>query len=501
MKKIIYIFLLVLFCQLTVYGQKETSWWHFGYNSGLNFNSLSNAKASDGTVVTNMPTPIVGSLSTSEGCFTVSTYDGKLLFSSDGSIVYDKNGNPMINGSGLLGGNSATQSGIAIPKPGSLTEYYVVTVPPDYTNFPDGIRYSVVDLSKREGLGEVVLATKNSLIKAGAVYENIAAVPNANGKDYWLLHRSSGEFYVWAITVAGISTTPHQKLASTLIPSVANSHVGELILSDDHTKLAAATYIARTVVTAKFDSSTGLISDLRSNTLPASTYPEPYGVTFSPNSDYLYVTTGYNDNGLLYVGKWDALRAGGAFTYLTDKISNLKKGVDNRLYGIHSYRRTAPLTGFARTRNLSVVLNPDQGGTNIKFFPDFLINDAYLGLPTFAAGFIRIIPKERPFACTANDRTYIVEVDLTGGNAPARLEWNFGDGTPIVSQAVITTQNKQPQNHKYNKSGVYTITVTPYKGDGTMLDIVIMQANIVDCTLKSNRMTRSELLNSRQMMN
>ena len=149
--------------------QKETSWWHFGYKAGLNFNSLNNATASDGTVVPNMPEAIVGPLSTSEGCFTVSTYNGNLLFSSDGSTVYDKNGNVMSNGTGLLGGPSSTQSGIAVPKPGSTTEYYIITVPQDYTAYPNGIRYSIVDISKNAGLGAVT--SKNNVIKSGAVYE------------------------------------------------------------------------------------------------------------------------------------------------------------------------------------------------------------------------------------------------------------------------------------------------------------------------------------------
>lgn len=145
-------------------------------------------------------------------------------------------------------------------------------------------------------------------------------------------------------------------------------------------------------------------------------------------------------------------------------------------------------------------MNPDDGGSIIKYFPDYLKNTAALGLPTFATGFIRIIPKEQPFACAANRRTYSVEVDLSGGNVPSRLEWNFGDGTPVINQTVSSSQSKYLQLHSYTDGGMYTITITPYKGDGTALPPITMLANIVYCSLKSNNMTRSDLHNSKQMI-
>lgn len=477
-------FLIVFFCQLGVYGQKETSWWHFGYNSGLNFNSLSNATANDGTVVADMPESIVGSLYTAEGSFTLSTYDGNLLMSSDGTTVYSKDGSVMSGGTGLLGGSSATQSGIVVPKPGSLDEYYIITVPQDLA--ANGIRYSVANLSMNGGLGAIT--SKNNIIKAGVVYENIAAVPNANGKDYWLIHRTGQTFDVWAITADGISSTPHQTISSAAISVVAASYVGETIVSPDYTKLVTCTWTGAQVISSDFNPATGFISDIKVQSLPITTY----GGAFSANNKYIYVTSGYN-NASAYVNTWEDMRAGTAFKLLAGGLSNLRRGMDNRLYAI--------LSGLGYpTRHLYVVLNPDDGGTNVKYFPNYLKNSAYLGLPTFAAGFIRIIPKEQPFACASHNRTYSVTVDLSGGNVPSKLIWDFGDGSPAVIQLVSSSQSKYSQVHSYNNAGQYTISITPYKGDGSAIEAISMQANIVHCTLKSNRMTRSELLNSKQMM-
>ena len=490
MKKIIYIFLIVLFCQLTVYGQKETSWWHFGYKSGLNFNVLSNVAAQDGTVISDMPEPIVGPLYTREGCFTVSTYDGKLLFSSDGSTVYDRNGDIMTNGTGLLGDFSATQSGVALPKPGSLTEYYVITVPAMGGGVgTDGLRYSVVDISKNGGLGTVI--SKNTIIKAGYVYENIAAVPNANGKDYWLIHRADKTFYIYAVTSAGISSTPHFTLDNSDI--ALGGPQGEVIVSYDFKKIISVNWGGKQVISANFDPRTGVVSDIRVIGCSFQTY----GGTFSPNGKYFYIGTGFESSGKLYSNTWDNLRNGAQMNFLADGFSNIKVGMDKRLYGIQLKMVGAVETP---TKNLAVVLNPDDGGSNIKYFPDYLKNTAAFGLPTFAAGFIRIIPKEQPFACAAHQRTYSVEIDLSGGNVPSRLVWDFGDGTPVINQNVTSSQSKYSQRHSYTDAGMYTITITPYKSDGTAIEAITMLANIVYCSLKSNSMTRSELLNSKQMM-
>ena len=488
MKKITYLFLIVLFSQLNVYGQKETSWWHFGFNSGLDFNSLSNATASDATIVPNMPQAIVGALSTYEGCFTVSTYDGNFLFSSDGITIYDKNYNVMPNGTALLGDPSATQSGIVIPRPGSSTQYYVVTVPAQ--GAPNGLRYSVVDMLLNGGLGDVVTASKNTIIKSGAVFENIAAVPNANGEDYWLLHRLGQTFYVFAVTATGISSTPNQTISNTSITAVpASGGLGELIVSSDYTKILSCSWTANQIISAQFNNATGMVSGIQAQTIPVITY----AACFSPDNNHIYVTSGYTSP-QIYHNTWSGLRAGTASTFLSYGPSNLKPGIDGRLYGIQS-----PGPGL-RSKHLYVIMNPNAGGTVLKYFPNYLINDAYLGLPSFPAGFIRIIPKSKPFACVAHSRTYGVEIDLSGGNTPVKLEWNFGDGTSVVSQTVTLPQTEYVMKHTYSSSGLYTIVVTPYKADGTKAKIITMQANIVNCTLRSNRMTRSDLLNSKQIM-
>lgn len=97
------------------YAQKEMNTWYFGVNAGLDFSKMVNKK-SDSNQNAKVPTYIPnGSISTSEGCFTISDSEGNLLMSSDGTTVYNKNATSttgaagyMQNGTGLLGNASAT---------------------------------------------------------------------------------------------------------------------------------------------------------------------------------------------------------------------------------------------------------------------------------------------------------------------------------------------------------------------------------------------------------
>ena len=103
----------------TSHSQREASRWYFGDKAGLDFNSGVPVALTD------------GELRTHEGCSTISDQNGNLLFYSDGFNVWDKAHKLMPNGTnplGLLGHESSTQSAIIIPRPGSLTQYYIFTV-------------------------------------------------------------------------------------------------------------------------------------------------------------------------------------------------------------------------------------------------------------------------------------------------------------------------------------------------------------------------------------
>lgn len=196
MKRFILIFALIT-AGVVVFGQKQANYWYFGHNAGLSF-SLG------------PPSPLTnGALYTGEGCSSISTAEGALLFYTDGRFVYDKNHNQMPNGSGLLGHSSSTQSGIIVPKPGSTTEYYIFTVDAADNGLANGLCYSKVDLTLNNGLGDVVTTEKNiSLVPLAC--EKVTAVGHADGNTFWVITKKWGnaDFYAYRITYDGVVTTP-----------------------------------------------------------------------------------------------------------------------------------------------------------------------------------------------------------------------------------------------------------------------------------------------------
>jgi hypothetical protein len=123
----------------------------------------------------------------------------------------------MPNGAGLFGnagsGYSTAQGVTIVPMPGDSQKYYLFSLrtansPIAATDF--FLYYSIVDMSLNGGAGDVVAASKNTLLDGtGDLGEAMLAV-QGNNCDVWLvLHkRNVPVFKSYQITSAGINTTP-----------------------------------------------------------------------------------------------------------------------------------------------------------------------------------------------------------------------------------------------------------------------------------------------------
>jgi hypothetical protein len=98
-------------------------------------------------------------ISTPEGSASVADrLTGALLFYTNGVTVWNANNQVMSNGTGLLGGTAAllssTTAAVIVPKPGSISLFYIVTIDEQFNG--NGVRYSVVDMTLNGGLGDIV---------------------------------------------------------------------------------------------------------------------------------------------------------------------------------------------------------------------------------------------------------------------------------------------------------------------------------------------------------
>ncbi|WP_452220427.1 T9SS type B sorting domain-containing protein [Lacinutrix salivirga] len=437
-----YLFLVfIAFCFQYSFGQNEAAIWYFGNNVGLDFTSGNPEVLTD------------GQLSTFEGCSTIATPDGDLLFYTDGITIWDKNHQIMPNGNGLLGDPSSTQSALIVPKPNDINRYYVFTV--DNEAGQSGLRFSEVDMTLNNGDGAVT-ATKNVLLSTPTT-EKISAVQHANGTDFWVVSHSwqSQNFIAYLVSPTGVTTTP-------VISSVGFFHgngvvaqtIGYLKISPDASKLALAIYgNGSKVEIFDFDNSTGVVSNpIRlENPVFANSGGGAYGIEFSPDSSILYVSELLYNINSSSVYQFDlsdfnltSIVASQHTLYQgSDFIGAIQLAVDGKIYLANES------TTFLDVINSPNVLGPDANYLNKGL--DLNGFTCYLGLPPFIQSFFNASFQVNN-TCFGSPTEFILDATDTVDS----VLWDFGDGT---------TSTEESPTHIYLATGTYTVSAIVNSGN------------------------------------
>jgi hypothetical protein len=358
----------------TIHGfsQGEATKWFFGTNAGLDFSSGS-------------PVVISGSLTTSEGCSSVSNASGNLLFYTNGVSVWDRTHTVMNNGSGLTGDISSTQSALIVPNPASNSQYYIFTTAAD--GGANGFRYSIVDMTLNSGNGDVTTA-KNVLL-TDTVTEKIAAIRDPSGDSFWIvIHKwGSNAFYSYHLTPAGLSAPVISNAGMVHTTSVIQNTYGQMKFNMCGDKLAVAIGYQNAVEIFDFNSTTGVVS----NPLTLTMGDHVYGVEFSKNSMFLYVTcydataklSQYN----LSLATAPLIMASKTPLSVTDDLYGMQIGPDGKIYVARSFG----------TPFLGLIDSPDTPGSSCNYSdfgldldPGFNGVNAALSLPGFMQSYLKI---------------------------------------------------------------------------------------------------------------
>lgn len=401
-----------------VLGQNEASYWYFGQNAGLRFN------AETGTVaaLTN------GALNTLEGCTSISDANGNLLFYSDGSTVWNRNHQVMLNGLGLRGDDSSTSSGVIVPKPQDPDFYYIFTVDePHHDNssaFPnnsandginDGLMYSRVNINDDNGLGAVDNVEKNiPLITYDPAIpiqndfkcsEKITAVGANDCSSIWVVTHFGDKFYAFKVDANGVNTTPVISTVGPYIPyeGYRRNALGYLKASPDGSKLLVAHYGEATLLATNapgsvwlfdFNNDTGEVTNSL-ELYSAQNNNSPYGVEFSAENRKAYATVGGGPSGTngSQILQWDlesadipnSLQIIHSSTALS--AGALQLGIDRRIY-----RAQVDFSNFNNSgRHLGVISNPEESGLGANYIEQGILLDitgtsqnlSRIGLPPF----------------------------------------------------------------------------------------------------------------------
>lgn len=401
--------------------QKEATYWFFGAHAGLYFNHAG-------------PVPEIGSkMLSQDGCAVMSDKStGELLFYSNGRNVWNRDHKQMPNSldfqddcwSGII------QSALIVPMPGESTKYYLfsifytseiggsIFIKPncDYSHYSTPLfrelRYSIVDMSLDNGLGDIVSSQKYVPLQTN-VTDKLTAIPHSNGSDYWIITHefNSNSFIVFLLSSAGISVptsinigSPHVFKEDGLFQD--EESWGQMKASPDGRRIACAVSSGkRPLDMFDFDASTGLISNYTDLGLVGG----QFGISFSPDNTKLYVTSADRPNPSEYpypdvilqfdlgAGDIEAIRASRRSLFRDNTLTNvpghgtfdgflllemsMQLGLDGKLYVTGDYAYAPSGNGI-----MVIIEKPNVAGVgcevNYQSF-DFGGGAVGTGLPNF----------------------------------------------------------------------------------------------------------------------
>ena len=427
---------------LISFAQKEAYNWYFGQNAAISFE-------------TSPPQFVPGSnMSAFEGCASISDGDGNLLFYTNGINVWDKTHSIMPNGTGLFGNMSSSQSAVIVKAVNETNVYYIFTASPyDDPGVDNGLNYSVVDMTANSGNGDVV--TKNVQLEANTT-EKITIVAHSNGTDYWVITSKSkkNEYLAFKVTESGISATPVSSPVGSLGFSIdPTNSLGYMKPSPDG-KYIAACFWGKGVELLEFNNTTGELTNPIDIVTGDKYY---YGMEFSPNGKYVYIT--YNDPAAPpIVGRvWQYDISSGDETTIQssayqvfetqNQVGTVQLGPDNKIY-----------CAAISQNYLSVINEPNMPQAACDFVEvavSLSSQKSYMGLPPFYVfNFQSSATISYTDSCYADSTMFNVQ---NLGQADS-IKWNFDD----IPSGVANTSTDTAAEHVFTSAGNYSVKLIRY---------------------------------------
>jgi len=241
---------------------------------------------------------------------------GKLLFYTNGCTIANRDHEEMANGAEInegglvykyncLGyfsqgdnlGYPTHQGCLILPWPGKAKRYMLLHLhKPDTMSlwYIENLKYSVVDMSGDDGLGEVI--EKNHQVYQDTFLDMLTSVRHANGRDWWIVlpKYNMGRYYSFLLSPEGISEPIIQDIGNP----VAHPTWGIQAMFSPNGKKYANMSPETGLQVFDFDRCSGNMKavfhcdDLVFRTDILSSYA--CGVAFSPSSRFLYVVSGIN---------------------------------------------------------------------------------------------------------------------------------------------------------------------------------------------------------------
>ncbi|MFA6059747.1 MAG: T9SS type A sorting domain-containing protein [Taibaiella sp.] len=478
---------------------KENYNWKFYQNGGLSFIN-NNPVADTSSARWNYTT----SSGTVEAVNTASVSDaqGNLLFYTDAYHVWDKNHHPMPNGNDLQTGN-ALEATLILPVLENHDQYYIVHMSGIITLLgadPDAyqLRYTKVDMTLNNGLGDVVTSQKNILI-ASNLSGSMKAIPG-NDCNIWLVTHDlyNTQFKVFEINASGINTTPVTSNVGNGVVGFMGplSFIGNMAVSHDRSRLAFAQYggdLVPIIELFDFNPSTAAITNAA--VIDTVAFIAGYSLCFSPNNSKLYFsmlnpgeTYPNNPNNLhiesslfqYNISAGTPAAINNSRVLLSDSISSynnvMRLGPNGKIYLASSYGGdTSTTSGYFYAGNqdpsnysgppfqayVGCIQNPDVVGAGCNFNRKAVALQSYSsGAETMGGGFVKPYPNDTVFArhdtlgCNLSSGTMVLQ-------SPSALSFHFewDNGSTTAQRTVNASGTYWVRNGDYCHYRVDTFVV------------------------------------------
>ncbi|MBM3185482.1 MAG: PKD domain-containing protein, partial [Bacteroidetes bacterium] len=430
---------------------KRAAKWYMGNTVALNF------------LCASPPTPLDDCTSSYSGNMennvSISDDNGNLLFYAYDNVVKNRNHVVMPNGSGLNTDYSASQGFLPVPHPTNPNRYYLFTIG---SNGGTGFYYSEIDLLANGGLGDVVPATKNTMLLAG-VPEHLTAVESCIAGETWVIVHDANNIYSFRLSAAGIS-------APVVSPSPVSlpSSPGQIKASPTGRHIALSVQNSSSFLFT-FDNETGEVCYKETLTHGG------YGCSFSNNGQYFYANEMFqgiyqynvyaanvDPTGVLVYDPW----SGGTFLY-----GGMHLGPDCKLY---VFGQGQPLG--------TVINNPNAAGAacNIQVASFPLSN----GTPVYSghfssANYVQSWFKDPTYVEPVIDANFTfvaacIPTPINFTNTSVQISdcptysWNFGD----PSSGVNNVSSLENPSHVYSEPGTYNVSLTITERCQTSTEII-----------------------------
>ncbi len=415
--------------------------WYFGNKAALDFNQGAP------TVLSN------NVMRASEGSASIADNDGKLLFYSNGLQVFNRKHELMLNGDNLAGNSSSLQACVIVQVTGNDSMYYLFTTDAFENNFKIGYTYSIINLKRDNGYGEVI--SKNNILTTSCS-ERLTAARHGNGSDTWIItnDNSSNVFRSWLMTCNGLSSVPVTSTTGDILNDDVIMNIGMMKVSPDGKKFCQTNYPVLNEIGGQgnfvqlfdFDNLTGTISNPIKIASAGAYY---YGCDFSPNSQLLYLlrsTTKMIDQYEIRLAPAAAILGSRIEIPAQLDLTGIQLAPDGRIY-------------LSKTSEfLSIINAPDVKGTGCNYVSNQLSlspGSSTLQLPAFMND-INIDPYNTFTYDIADTCDGLVQLNgFTNIIGSTQWRWDFGDGSPVS-----VLQNPLHQFTPSNRSYRVTLTIS-----------------------------------------